>query len=99
MPQDLVLLDYPSGSTNSLCVLCRPVAKHRYAAWLGDEFLGYAIARVDGMWTGKTPSDETFPGGSDREEALAALLAHRGRSVEGSSRGMPSDLLSRFENE
>jgi hypothetical protein len=99
MAQELVSIDYPPGSTYSLCILWKPVAKRRYAAWLGDEFLGYAIARVDGKWTGKTPCDETFPGWFDREDALVTLLAHRGRSVEGSSRAMQLDLRRRFANE
>jgi hypothetical protein len=51
---------------------------------LGDKFLGHAIARVDGMWTSKTPREETFPGRLDREAALLSLLAHH-RPVAGSA--------------
>jgi hypothetical protein len=77
MPKELVPLDYPPGSVSPLHVICRHVGKRRYAAWLGDEFIGHAIARVDGMWTSKTPRDETFPGGLDRVGALLSLLTHR----------------------
>jgi hypothetical protein len=78
MPPEFVSLEYPPGSACSSRVLCKPVGKRRYAAWLGDEFLGHAIARVDGMWTSKTPHDETFPGRIDREAALLSLLVlHR----------------------
>ena len=76
--EEFLSLDYPPGSVCRLHVSCRPVGKRRYAAWLGDEFLGLAIARVDGMWTSKTPRDETFPGRPDREAALLCLLVlHR----------------------
>lgn len=74
MPPELVSLDYPPGSVCRSHVSCKPVGKRRYAAWLGDEFLGLAIARVDGMWTSKTPRDETFPGRPDSEAALLYLL-------------------------
>ena len=52
--------------------------KRRYAALLGEDFLGHAIARIDGMSTTKTPREETFPGRPDREAALLSRLARHG---------------------
>jgi hypothetical protein len=78
MPPELVSHDCPPGSVCRSLVSCKPVGWRRHAAWLGNEFLGLAIARVDGMWTSKTPCDETFPGRPDREAALLYLLVpHR----------------------
>jgi hypothetical protein len=74
MLQELVSLDYPPGAMCPSHVICKPVGKRRFAAWLGDKFLGHAIARVDGMWTSKTPCDQTYPGRVDREAALLSLL-------------------------
>jgi hypothetical protein len=82
MSEEVVSLEYPPGCVSPSCILCKPVGKRRYAAWLGNEFLGYAIARVDGMWTSKTPYDETFPGRQDREAALLSLLTLRGPPVD-----------------
>lgn len=48
MPLEFVSLEYPPGSACPSRIVCKPVGKRRYAAWLGDEFLGHAIARVDG---------------------------------------------------
>ena len=42
MPPELLSLDYPPGSACRSHVRCKPVGKRRYAAWLGDEFLGLA---------------------------------------------------------
>lgn len=84
MPAELVSLDYPPGSVSPSHVLCKAVGERRYAAWLGDKFLGHAIARIDGMWTCKTPHEETFPGLLDRDAALLSLLALH-RPVAGSA--------------
>jgi hypothetical protein len=78
MPAEFVLLDYPPQCERPSRVLCKPAGKRRYSAWLGNEFLGHAIARVDGLWTSKTPRDETFPGCLDRQAALLSLLALHG---------------------
>ena len=75
MPPELVSLDYPPGSMCRAHVSCKPVGKRRYAVWLDEKFLGHAIARVDGLWTSKTPREETFPGRLNREAALLSLLA------------------------
>ena len=40
MSPELVSLDYPPASACRSHVRCKPVGKRRYAAWLGDEFLG-----------------------------------------------------------
>ena len=78
MLPEVVSLEYPPGAVCPTRVLCKPVAKRRYAAWLDNEFLGHAIARVGGLWTSKTPREETFPGRLDRESALLSLLSlHR----------------------
>ena len=87
MPQELVSLDYPSGAVCPSRVICKPVGKRRFSAWLGDEFLGHAIARVDGMWTGKTPCDQTFPGRVDRKAALLSLLMMHRPSFDDSAFG------------
>ena len=78
MPLELVSPGYPPGSVCRLHVSCKSVGERRYAARSSDEFLGLGIARIDGMWTRKTPCDETFPGRPDREAALLCLLVlHR----------------------
>jgi hypothetical protein len=78
MPQGLVSLDHPPGAGDLSSVICKPVGERRFAPWLDDEFLGHAIARVDGMGTGETPCDQTFPGRVDRDAArLPLLVLHR----------------------
>ena len=56
-----------------------PAGKRRYAARVENEFLGHAIARVDGTWSGKTPDEVTHPGGCDLDGALTGLLELRSR--------------------
>jgi hypothetical protein len=79
MVDDYVQLSFPSGSGEPCRVQCRPAGKRRFTAWLDDEFLGHAIARVDGTWSGKSPREETYPGCVSRDAALLALLELRSR--------------------
>jgi len=67
--------------------MCKSVGRHRFAAWLGDEFLGHAIARVEKMRTSKTPCDQTFLGRVDREAALLSLLMLHRPSFDDSAFG------------
>ena len=79
MVDDYVQLSFPSGSGQPCRVRCCPAGKRRFSAWLDDEFLGHAIARVDGTWSGKSPREETYPGCVSRDAALLALLELRSR--------------------
>jgi hypothetical protein len=79
MPDDFVTVAFPPGADSSLRIRCTPAGKRRFSAWLNHEFLGHAIARVDGTWTGKAPHEETFPGCADRDAALLGLLELRSR--------------------
>ena len=79
MADDFVTVAFPTGAESRLRIRCAPAGKRRFTAWLDHEFLGHAIARVDGTWAGKTPREETYPGCVDRDAALLALLELRSR--------------------
>ena len=79
MVDDYVQLSFPSGSGEPYRIRCHPAGKRRFTAWLDHEFLGHAIARVDGTWSGKSPCEESYPGCVSREAALLALLELRSR--------------------
>jgi hypothetical protein len=67
------------GSDTPTSVVCKPAGKRRYAAWVDDQFLGHAIARVDGTWAVKARDEQTYPGFHDRAAALRGLLELRVR--------------------
>lgn len=77
MADDFVTVAFPPGTESALRIRCAPAGKRRFTAWLDREFLGHAIARVDGTWAGKSPREETYPGCVDRDAALLALLELR----------------------
>lgn len=65
------------GRPQPIEIACRPAGKRRLSAWLDGHFLGHAVERVDGTWSGKTPDERTHPGCRDLESALRQLLALR----------------------
>ena len=79
MDASIVAISFPRGSESYQSVRCLPAGKRRVAAWLEDEFLGHAIASVDGTWSGKTPDEVTHPGSRGFDDALTGLLELRAR--------------------
>lgn len=82
MADDFVTVAFPAGSQRKVRVRCVPAGKRRFALWHEREFLGHAIARVDGTWAGKTPDERTHEVCANREAALQGLLALRARVDE-----------------
>lgn len=80
MGASIIPVSFPRGTQTPTVVRCIPAGKRRCAAWVDDQFLGHAIARVDGTWAGKTPDEVTHPGSLDLDEALARLLELRAGS-------------------
>jgi hypothetical protein len=52
MHDNFVTVAFPPGADSSLRIRRTPAGKRHFSAWLNHEFLGHAIARVDGSWTG-----------------------------------------------
>lgn len=79
MGPSIVPVTFPRGSRTHTAVRCIPAGKRRCTVWINNEFLGHAIARVDGTWASKTPDEVTHPGRRDLAEALSGLLELRER--------------------